>query len=480
MKKFVDEQQEENCKALLHCGQYRLRDEYHHLAIPPSRWFTALTDKQKRDARKKFQCCSVDDMQTSTMVASIRDRADSAKELSVQVQVAVDVTGLPTLVLRQLWAKASDLLTSTGHILPAPGSCSASRMVASLTHKKPHFVSQSCDGRFECDSECQAFSQRYICSHSVATAEDNGMLKEFLESYAKFSKTPKGSRSIAPNFTRLSMSNLPRGTAGQKGAKAPKKKAVNRRNTVATEYRRPLELNLDKGNKSRDKPQEPQVSVDSVSGSLNVITSSSGGNFNWMNSHYQPSYPFSMYYPPPPPLPVNFSDYYDPYGMSSSYQSPQCTGTHASSSYQSPQCTGTHASSSYQSPHSASSSLQSSDNSMATVTTSERPFLVKFLNGRIKVCAGCRGPYPKGINDEVLPPPHDICIVHSEPLTFTNPRTGLESSKVGNAHYHVNQACIRKKHPKFTARFLSCPENMMKLLLPCHFKFLLEAVGFKP
>ena len=52
------------------------------------------------------------------------------------------------------------------------------------------------------------------------------MLKEFIENCAKFAKTPKGSKSVALNFTCLAMSDLPRGKAGWKGGKAPKKKAV--------------------------------------------------------------------------------------------------------------------------------------------------------------------------------------------------------------------------------------------------------------
>ena len=93
-------------------------------------------------------------------------------------------------------------------------------MVASKSQKRPHYVSRSSDGQFECDENCEAFKQRYICAHSVAAAEDNKMLIEFIEKYALFSKTSKGSHLVAPNFTRLSMSSLPRRTAGQKGGKA--------------------------------------------------------------------------------------------------------------------------------------------------------------------------------------------------------------------------------------------------------------------
>ena len=154
-------------------------------------------------------------------VNEVNESNIAATQLSVDIQTAASVTGLPTLVLRQNWAKASELIFSTSQILPAPGSSSFSRMVASKSQKKPHYVLRSSDGQFECDENCEAFKQRYTCAHSVAAAEDNKMLIEFIEKYALFSRTSKGSRIVAPNFTRLSMSSLPHRTAGQKGGKAP-------------------------------------------------------------------------------------------------------------------------------------------------------------------------------------------------------------------------------------------------------------------
>ena len=91
MKKFVDEQQEETCKALLGCGQYKLCEEYRHFGVAPSRWFTAFTDKQKEDAKGKFQHCSVDDMKASptnsTRACIIKDGLSN--ELSVSIDHAV-------------------------------------------------------------------------------------------------------------------------------------------------------------------------------------------------------------------------------------------------------------------------------------------------------------------------------------------------------------------------------------------------------
>ena len=477
MRKFVDEQLEETCKPLLGCGQYKLCDEYRHLAVAPSRWFTALTDKQKEDMKRKFQRCPV--ATNSTMAEFLEDGSNNAIELSVNIELAVEVTGLPTLVVQQIWAKAVELLSSKGHVAQAPGSCSMSRMVASSSQKRPHFICRSSDGRFECDKDCQGFAQRYICAHSVAAAEDNGMLKNFIENYAKFSKTPKGSSSVAPNFTRLSMSNLPRGIAGHKGEKAAKKKAVSRRKTVATQHRQPLQLRSDDEGSGSSCTAPPFVNVNSNTGtsSVTVITSSSGNyslNSSPIYSQHQPPYQsyYGNYYPP-----VKYA--YPPY-----YQNPFPSNE---SFFATPPQQHRYFATPPQQHHDFATSPSQSGESYATPSQcsgenhdSSRSFFVKFLNGRIKVCAGCKGPQIKGVHNEVLPPPHDICIVHSEPLTFINPRTGLEASKVGNAHYHVNYACIRKKHPNFTARCVSCPEGVMELMQPCHLKLLSETLGFTP
>ena len=54
-----------------------------------------------------------------------------------------------------------------------------------------------------------------ICAHSIA-AENNDQIKEFVDSCAKFAKICKGQQSVSPNCIRLSMTNLPKHTAGNK------------------------------------------------------------------------------------------------------------------------------------------------------------------------------------------------------------------------------------------------------------------------
>ena len=488
----------------------------------PSRWFTSLSDNQKKDAQRKFQQASVDDRQKFSSEQNFLavddkqnfssvddgedfdtgedfsfdpidnvsdDHCDLTQEdkpaednsqhgyvLPVDITKASQITGLPTLILRQIWSKAADLLSASNHVMPAPGCSKMARMVASSSQAKPHFVTNTDDGRFECDESCPAFRQRYICSHTIATAESNGLLLSFLENYCKYAKTPKGSRSVTPNYTQLSMVNLPRRTAGRKGGKAPKKKAISRRKVTPSEQRQPLSVECpgppafaSTSATSNIAPGNSTESLSKSSPSVTVITTSSGNwNWNWdgistPSFHSMPS-PYPPYFPPslPPSYPPpSYPTFYPP---AMPYHSPLTDVSNCYPySYGAP--TGPGPSSSY-----------SKQRSCGSPVTPE-PFLIKFLNGRIKVCAGCKGPHMKDAKNGLLPPPHDICIGHCEPLTFLNPRTGLESSKMGNAYYHVNLSCIKKKHPDFIPSQLICEDDIKRVLQPPHFQFLWDTLG---
>ena len=123
----------------------------------------------------------------------------------------------------------------------------------------------------------------------IAAAESNGLLFTFLENYRKYAKTPKGSQSVTPNYTRLSMVDLPRRTAGRKGGKAPKKKSIARRKVTPSEQRQPLlvdDVDVPSTTANCSSNTVSGSSFDSIesksksSPSLTVITTSSG-NWNW-------------------------------------------------------------------------------------------------------------------------------------------------------------------------------------------------------
>ena len=54
MKKFVADQQEEVCKAILGTGQYVLKEKYTYLAVSPHHWFTSFTTEQLEENFRKL------------------------------------------------------------------------------------------------------------------------------------------------------------------------------------------------------------------------------------------------------------------------------------------------------------------------------------------------------------------------------------------------------------------------------------------
>jgi len=347
-----------------------------------------LNDEQRQNARRKFQEACVVGLQTvvndqSTeeaeevdAVESTGDRTESAgdtivdpnQKLSVDVEAASIQSGIPTLVLRQIWAKAADLLDKN-EVLPAPGCAASDRMVASTSKKKLHFVTTTKDGRYECDEECPNFMQRFICSHCVAAAEDNNSLEAYVKNYGIYAKTPKGQKNIAPNFTRLSMTNLTRQTAGRKGGKAPPKKSIMQRKTI------PYEQRQKRSSLVTSKNETPAPLVGHLS--------SSASNWDWSPEppYIPPPYLPTPPYLPPPNLPfTDFTNYCSPYPY----------------------------------PQLHESSTRNTDLNSTNITTD--PFFIKFLNGRIKVCAGCKGQHHKNSDKGSLSPPQDICLGHKESL----------------------------------------------------------------
>jgi len=198
------------------------------------------------------------------------------------------------------------------------------------------------------------------------------------------------------------MTNLPRQTAGRKGGKVPPKKSITWRKTIPYEQ--------------RQKWSSVDTSQNETPALLASHSSSSPCNWDWSPKMSQP--PTSLFTPPPPPPPAGnlpFTDF-------TNYCSTQ--------------------------PYPRSSTRNTDLNS--TNITSD-PLFIKILNGRIKVCTGCKGQHHKNSNKGMLSPPHGIHLGHKESLSFANPNSGAECSKMGNAYYHINLECIRRKHPNFTA-----------------------------
>jgi len=148
--------------------------------------------------------------------------------LSAKLSVLSSKLGLPTAAIEGIAKKAADILQTEGAIVSAPGQPVAARMVVSHSGKRPHLVlPKKKSGGMSCDDDCPQYKSAKLCSHTVAAAESNKQLDQFIASY-------QGMK--IPNLTKLVTAEMPKGR-GRKGTKAPAK----RRPPIPVENR--LELN---------------------------------------------------------------------------------------------------------------------------------------------------------------------------------------------------------------------------------------------
>ena len=123
-------------------------------------------------------------------------------------------TEQPLETIKGIYEKANNLLHKPNAIVPAPGCDPKARMVESSRFKeRPHLVVPGKKkGEYRCEKNCPHFNGIRICSHSVATAQQNGELSSFLlwfqESFSK-----KG-----VNLTSTVKTDMPK-NPGRKGGK---------------------------------------------------------------------------------------------------------------------------------------------------------------------------------------------------------------------------------------------------------------------
>lgn len=131
--------------------------------------------------------------------------------LSVDLESAAKQVNIPLKCLEGVWAKASQLISTDNAIVPAQGQDPEARMVLSYSGRVPHMVTPKKGGDFSCDSNCPNWKSMGIYSHSVAVAEVNKKLLQFL---------PAKKRRKPANVTSLLTANMPKGR-GRKGGTVP-------------------------------------------------------------------------------------------------------------------------------------------------------------------------------------------------------------------------------------------------------------------
>ena len=99
-------------------------------------------------------------------------------------------------------------------------------------------------------------------------------------------------------------------------------------------------------------------------------------------------------------------------------------------------------------------------------------FAVKFIEGNISVCQGCRNKYPKNPL-----PPQDLCLQHQEWREFTPAGSVIPQYRWDNAYYHCSSQCVRARWPSFITLSITIDPLTKGKLHPSHRTFLVDRFG---
>ena len=88
-----------------------------------------------------------------------------------------------------------------------------------------------------------------------------------------------------------------------------------------------------------------------------------------------------------------------------------------------------------------------------------KPFVIKFMTKKIKVCQSCRNNY-EGANDTL-----GMVVARAERRLITNSLTGLQFwAKESNSHYHARLACLKMACLSFQSKDLVIPYEIKSCL----------------
>ena len=374
--------------------------------------------------------------------------AGKGKELSVSYHALIESgSNIHKDTLEGIWTKSESLVNDTTLIVPVPGSSSSyHRMVASSTGECPHLVTTPAKftGQFKCDAKCPMYATYKICSHTVAAAEVNGKLAQFVQWLIK--------QKCSPNLTNLSMVGIPKG-AGQKGG-VPKNTRKRKRTVTLPAQGKPVVDRLTSGTPS-STVSDSQVSSGASSHTTGMQQSSStavhGQQINVQGpgaSVWSPNFP--------PPLPIHWNTWLLP-PVDHSTMAPPFPAMPDYSSLPT---------------HSAIQPFSSASSSNLVV--SPYPFTLKILTQQIRICQGCRIPFHSG-NDQ---PPYNLVVCRKECRPYKAPDGQIKTpSTPSNSHYHVNLHCIRAAEPTFMPGGLVVPDEVRSCLSDSHRHFIYSMLG---
>ena len=456
MKELVDEQQNEIIRSLSGRGRYRLCEGVKHFGVSVEQW-TKMRPEQRQKIVQRFNSATIEGSSASSVHTfsspsiADEDTASSDQQPSCSVRclkVSAEESGIhtiPLVTLQQIWSKASSLLQGENTITPVPGTDKRARAVLSYHSDTPHIVRPKGNTHYICDSNCAQWSSSKICSHTVAVANYNDSLPQFLEWYV--------SSASQPNITTLAMSGMPPGR-GRKKNQITRKRVKRHSVSPDTIISSPPSLLC-----SRNQPRTPLPSTE-PSSTLPQASATQGASLTPSHASAQPSmYELSVSqapsFPPvflttaqsgtrPPPPPLVFV------GQSNNYSTPP--------------------------PPQPKSDLPFLSPSIAPPPNTN-PFYVKFITGNIRMCQGCRSTL-RTADGQIPLAPYDLTIARAERRSFRDPAGNLITPrKETTSHYHCRIECVKAAEPGFIPYSLRIPTDIYSQLSAAHRDYLRGVFG---
>ena len=417
LKEVVDEQVRELERAIIDRGKYRFCEQFKKFEVCENKWFLKISIEQRQSHIKRVLSLSVGQSKhVRPCNRQLFPQCSSNSILSVDINSFSHLVLVPNAVPTAIWSKAKDILNDHA-ICSVPGGDAKDRLVKSSSNPRPHMVTFKRSGQYTCDKDCPNWESLSICSHSVASAEDNGDHEVFIEWFKKAKKSP--------NITKLVTTKMPQGR-GRKGCVPPRKK--KRKVTVQTH----------------------QALLDSFEEDSFEDEPSNGSEDQGCSKEKTPvSYKAST-------LPKSKENY-------SHLQGGSVTITHSGHHGGNTEVTvtggtvETNLSLPCQPPP-----LVPCHSPLPSQSPDSNLFDLVFIKGNISVCRGCRQKYTKPVV-----PPLDLCIRHKERIHFCD-HNGQQQARYGNVYYHCNIPCIKSHCPEFSPAMLHVQPAVTVQLMPVH------------
>ena len=193
---------DELVKAIYNMGEYRLSDEYSHLAVDPLQW--SQMTAQQRDARiqKVFGC----------ILPSRRTDEVITRKLSVSLDDCQLQVHCPSYELKEIWRRAEVILSNYKVMELANGNYCVVEFDSSYNVESKNEKISNC-------KNCKSFRDTGgICPHILAVAENNGTLTSSIASY----------KASSNRLGKIIKANLPKQLGGKpQQCKKPRRGSSN-------------------------------------------------------------------------------------------------------------------------------------------------------------------------------------------------------------------------------------------------------------